>query len=93
MIKASTYQSHNRIVVHERIEDMTMIHYLPVTNRSSLRPSPSGWLDRLSSHLSARYAEWRRERMLRALEALPPETLKDIGWPTTDTTRIHAVRK
>ncbi|WCJ61328.1 MULTISPECIES: hypothetical protein [Agrobacterium] len=72
---------------------MTMIHYLPVTNRSSLRPSPSGWLDRLSSHLSARYAEWRRDRMLRALEALPPETLKDIGWPTTDTTRIHAVRK
>jgi hypothetical protein len=31
--------------------------------------------------------------MLRALEALPPETLKDIGWPTTDTTRIHTIRK
>lgn len=72
---------------------MTMIHYLPVADRSTHRPSPSSWLDRLSGHVSARYAEWRRERMLRALESLPPETLKDIGWPTPDTTRIRAVRK
>ncbi|MBO9654621.1 hypothetical protein O3S81_03820 [Agrobacterium sp. SOY23] len=72
---------------------MTMIHHLPVTNRSQHHPSPSGWLDRLSDHVSARYAAWRRERMLRALESLPPETLKDIGWPTTETTRIHAIRK
>lgn len=72
---------------------MTMIHYLPVTNRSTHRPSPIGWLHRLSDQISARYAEWRRARMLRALEALPPETLKDIGWPTTDTTRIHTIRK
>jgi hypothetical protein len=31
--------------------------------------------------------------MLRALEGLPPETLKDIGWPTTDSNRIRVVRK
>ncbi|MDH0613478.1 MULTISPECIES: hypothetical protein [unclassified Agrobacterium] len=72
---------------------MTMIHYLPVTNRSSHRPSPTGWLRRLSDNVFARYAEWRRARMLRALEALPPETLKDIGWPTVETTRIHIIRK
>lgn len=72
---------------------MTMIHYLPVANRSSQRPSSSGWLHRLSDHVSARYAAWRREKMLRALEALPPETLKDIGWPTTETSHTRAIRK
>lgn len=72
---------------------MTMVHYLPVTNRSSHRPASRGWLQRLSEHVSARYADWRRDRMLRTLEGLPPETLKDIGWPTADTTRTHAGRK
>ncbi|MBG0508962.1 hypothetical protein ACQZ5N_23460 [Agrobacterium sp. 22-221-1] len=72
---------------------MTMIHYLPVANRSSNRPSSTGWLHRLSDHVAARYAAWRREKMLRALEALPPETLKDIGWPTTDNSRINVIRR
>jgi hypothetical protein len=31
--------------------------------------------------------------MLRALEALPPETLKDIGWPTTDNYGRSVIRK
>lgn len=81
------------IVVQERIKDMTMIHYLPVANRSAHRPSSGGWLHRLSGHVSALYRSWRRARMLRALEALPPETLKDIGWPTTDNYRTSAIRK
>ncbi|MFK3779034.1 hypothetical protein [Agrobacterium sp. NPDC089420] len=72
---------------------MTMIHYLPAANRSPHRPSSHNWLHRLSDHVSARYAAWRRARMLRALEALPPETLKDIGWPTTDTHRINVIRR
>ncbi|KJF66423.1 MULTISPECIES: DUF1127 domain-containing protein [Rhizobium] len=72
---------------------MTMIHYLPAASRSSHRPSFGGWLHRLSAQVSALYAARQRARMLRALEALPPETLKDIGWPTTDSSRIRVIRK
>lgn len=72
---------------------MTMIHYLPAANRSPHRPSSAGWLQRLSSNIASHYASWRRARMLRALEALPPETLKDIGWPTTDNYGRSVIRK
>jgi hypothetical protein len=82
----------NRIVVQERIKTMTMIHYLPTVTRSPHRPSPS-WLNRLSGYVSGLHQSWQRARMLRALEGLPPETLKDIGWPTTDNNRIRIVRK
>lgn len=72
---------------------MTMVHYLPATNRSPHRLADGSWLRRLSSHVSTLYASWQRARMLRALEALPPETLKDIGWPTTDNFRMRGIRK
>ncbi|MDH7801060.1 MULTISPECIES: hypothetical protein [unclassified Rhizobium] len=72
---------------------MTMIHYLPTANRSSLRPSSGSWLNRLSGQISALHTSWQRARMLRALEALPPETLKDIGWPTTDSNRTRFIHK
>lgn len=72
---------------------MAMIHYHPAANRSSQRPSTGSWLQRLLGQISDLHASWKRARMLRALEALPPETLKDIGWPTTDSNRIRVIRK
>lgn len=38
-------------------------------------------LARLSSHLQH---EWRQRRTERALNGLPAEIRKDIGWPTVD---------
>ncbi|MDZ7926490.1 MAG: hypothetical protein U5L46_05090 [Agrobacterium sp.] len=72
---------------------MAMIHYHPAANRSSHRPATDGWFQRLSGQISALHASWHRARMLRALEALPPETLKDIGWPASDSDLPRVIRK
>ena len=93
MKQASAYRSRKQDRGSRKDKDMTMVHYLPVTNRSPHRPSPGGWLNRLSEQVAARYAEWRRDRMLRTLEGLPPETLKDIGWPTAETPSMRDIRK
>lgn len=71
---------------------MTTVHYLPTANRSSQRPSLNG-LQQMSDYVSTLYQSWHRDRMLRALEALPPSTLKDIGWPTADNLRMEIHRK
>ncbi|NTJ42415.1 DUF1127 domain-containing protein [Agrobacterium larrymoorei] len=39
------------------------------------------------------HSSWKRRQTMRALEALPADTLKDIGWPTTDNKRMRIVRK
>ena len=93
MEQASAYRSRKQDRGSRKDKDMTMVHYLPVTNRSPHRPSPGGWLNRFSEQVAARYAEWRRDRMLRTLEGLPPETLKDIGWPTAETPSMRDIRK
>ncbi|MES5097167.1 DUF1127 domain-containing protein [Agrobacterium sp. BA1120] len=51
------------------------------------------WLSRLVETGRALHALWRRRQNLRALEALPADTLKDIGWPTTDNKRMRIVSK
>ncbi|NTF32213.1 hypothetical protein [Rhizobium skierniewicense] len=50
-------------------------------------------LSRISERVLALHTAWRRKQNLRALEALPTDTLKDIGWPTTDTTKTRIVRR
>jgi len=48
--------------------------------------------DRLVGLWRAVNTAWARRQTMRALEALPPETLKDIGWPTTDKKATRIVR-
>lgn len=51
------------------------------------------WLSRLADLGRDLHESWRRRQSLRALEALPAETLKDIGWPSTDNKRMHIAQK
>lgn len=71
---------------------MTIITYHGESG-SSLRRHPSNWLSRLVGFGTHLYASWRRRQNLRILENLPADTLKDIGWPTTDNKRMRIVRK
>ncbi|WHA39791.1 hypothetical protein [Agrobacterium larrymoorei] len=71
---------------------MTMITYHGESG-SSLRRHSSSWLSRLVGLGTDLYASWRRRQNLRVLENLPADTLKDIGWPTTDNKRMRIVRK
>lgn len=50
-------------------------------------------LDGLLRLFRALQTAWTRRQTLRALEALSPETLKDIGWPTTDNKATRILRK
>ena len=36
---------------------------------------------------------WRRVQSRRALEALPADTLKDIGWPATDAKQTRIINR
>lgn len=36
---------------------------------------------------------WRRMQSRRALEALPADTLKDIGWPATDAKQTRTINR
>lgn len=72
---------------------MTMVHTHTAFGAARPRPAPEIWLHRVADRVSELYANWSRARTLRALEALPPETLKDIGWPTTDNHSTRIVRK
>lgn len=51
------------------------------------------WLSRLADLGRDLHESWRRRQSLRALEALPAETLKDIGWPSTDNERMRIAQK
>jgi hypothetical protein len=73
--------------------DMTMITYHQTDSPSRLRFYAPRWLLRLLSAAHSLHASWNRRKNLRILEALPPETLKDIGWPTTEMTRKPIVKK
>ncbi|MBB3947579.1 uncharacterized protein YjiS (DUF1127 family) [Rhizobium skierniewicense] len=71
---------------------MTMIvHQSPGPARGRLLTQRL--LSRISERVLALQTAWRRKQNLRALEALPTDTLKDIGWPTTDTTKTRIVRR
>ncbi len=50
-------------------------------------------LTRLSGPVRNLYSSWRSRQNLRVLENLPADTLKDIGWPTTDNNRMRIIRK
>lgn len=69
----------------------TIVHQSPVPSR--VRLFTHRLLPRLSERVLALQTAWRRRQNLRALEALPTDTLKDIGWPTTDTTKTRIVRR
>lgn len=71
---------------------MTMIitHADP---RSRRRLNVHSWLSPLLGLGHNLHAAWSRRQSLRALEALPAETLKDIGWPTTDSRRMRTPRR
>ena len=51
------------------------------------------WLSHLVDLGRYLHASWRRRQALRALEALPAETLKDIGWPSSDNKRMRIAQK
>lgn len=68
------------IITHSRSPGRALLH-------------SSQWLDRFVGLFRALEAAWVRRQTLRALEALPPETLKDIGWPTTDNKAARIVRR
>ncbi|WP_111838060.1 DUF1127 domain-containing protein [Agrobacterium sp. lyk4-40-TYG-31] len=51
------------------------------------------WLSHLVDLGRDLHASWRRRQSLRALEALPAETLKDIGWPSSDNKRMRIAQK
>ena len=70
---------------------MTMITYHGGSG-SSLRQKKN-WLSRFVELSTDLYASWRRRQNLRILENLPADTLKDIGWPTTDNKRMRIARK
>ena len=72
---------------------MTMVHTHTASGAQRSQPAPQIWLHRVADYVSELNTSWRRARALRALEALPAETLKDIGWPTTDNDRTRIVRK
>ena len=60
---------------------------------SRVRPHSIYPLSRLVDLGRDLVASWRRRQSLRALEALPAETLKDIGWPTSDSKRMRIAQK
>ena len=71
---------------------MTMIvHHSPSPSRRRL--TDQRWLSRLTELVLELQTAWRAKQTLRALEALPADTLKDIGWPTTDTKQTRIVRR
>ncbi|MBP1876743.1 hypothetical protein [Agrobacterium rubi] len=77
---------------HERSSKMTMItHHSPSPSRGRL--FTRRWLSRLTELVLELQTAWRRKQTLRALEALPADTLKDIGWPTTDSKQTRIVRR
>jgi len=51
------------------------------------------WLSHLVDLGRYLHASWHRRQSLRALEALPAETLKDIGWPSSDNKRMRIAQK
>jgi len=93
MKNPGAYRNGNRDRGYGKDQDMTMVHTHPTAGRSSARLTSTVWLHRLAGYVSEFAAARRRARMMRALEALPPETLKDIGWPTTDNNSARIVRK
>jgi uncharacterized protein YjiS (DUF1127 family) len=64
-------------------------HHARGPSRSSLQAIPSI----LTGFVVNFFAAWRRRQNMRILEALPQDTLKDIGWPTTETTPARLTRK
>lgn len=68
------------IITHDRSPSRLLLH------------SPR-WLDRVVYLGHSLRASWDRRQTLRALEALPAETLKDIGWPATDNKATHIVSR
>lgn len=72
---------------------MTMITYHHAESPSRLRLYSPRWLLRLSRFAHSLYVSWSRRQTLRIIESLPSETLKDIGWPTTENADKRIVLK
>ena len=64
---------------------ITQLSQRPLRSRLHLLQWPS-WLARLGNDA---LLSWRKRQSLRALEALPTDTLKDIGWPSSDNKRMR----
>jgi uncharacterized protein YjiS (DUF1127 family) len=77
---------------HERSFNMTMITHHS-RSPSRVRLQSHDWLSRLVELGRDLQTSWRRRQSQRALEALPADTLKDIGWPTSDSKRMRIVTK
>ncbi|WP_421361060.1 hypothetical protein [Agrobacterium rosae] len=60
---------------------------------SWLRLHSQHWLSYVVELGGDALASWRRRQSLRALEALPADTLKDIGWPSSDSKRMRIAAK
>lgn len=64
---------------------ITQLSQRPLRSRLHPLKGPS-WLARLGNDV---LVSWRKRQALRALEALPTDTLKDIGWPSSDNKRMR----
>lgn len=64
---------------------MTMVSYDARIDRPSRRSSSAAAALQHLSALAENVRTWHRRRLeARALEALPPELRKDLGWPGAD---------
>ncbi len=68
---------------------ITQLSHRPLRSRLHLKQWPS-WLVEFGG---AVLSSWRKRQSLRALEALPADTLKDIGWPSSDNKRLRIEQK
>ncbi|MGV1753089.1 hypothetical protein [Agrobacterium sp. CG674] len=71
---------------------MTMIiHHSPSPSRARLFIRST--LARLTELIRELDNTWSRVQSRRALEALPADTLKDIGWPATDAKQTRIISR
>lgn len=65
---------------------MTSINYSDGYGRP-IRPAPAtGLFQPLGRLVANAHSSWNRWQQERALEAMPADMRKDLGWPTSDMT-------
>lgn len=72
-------------------EMTTIIHHSPSPSRGRLFMRSK--LARLTELVFRLNDAWCRAQSRRALEALPTDTLKDIGWPASDCKQTRIISR